>query len=32
GYTGSAIALMQRIKQQFDPENILNPHRFVGGI
>lgn len=32
GYTGSAIALMQRIKQQFDPQNILNPHRFVGGI
>ncbi|MEG4395368.1 FAD-binding oxidoreductase [Microcoleus sp. BROC3] len=32
GYTGSAIALMQRIKQQFDPENLLSPHRFISGI
>jgi glycolate oxidase FAD binding subunit len=32
GYTGSAIDVMRRIKQQFDPENILNPHRFVEGI
>lgn len=32
GYTGSAIDLMRRIKQQFDQENILNPHRFLNGI
>src|SRR6476469_6615612 len=32
GYTGSAIDLMRRIKQQFDPENILSPHRFISGI
>lgn len=32
GYTGNALDLMRRIKQQFDPENILSPHRFVGGI
>ncbi|MBF2066392.1 MAG: FAD-binding oxidoreductase [Calothrix sp. C42_A2020_038] len=29
GYTGNALSLMQRIKQQFDPENILNPGRFI---
>ena len=32
GYTGNAIDLMRRIKQQFDPENILSPHRFISGI
>jgi glycolate oxidase FAD binding subunit len=32
GYTGSAIDLMRRIKQQFDPQNILSPNRFVDGI
>lgn len=29
GYTGSAIDLMRRIKQQFDPENILSCDRFI---
>ncbi len=29
GYTGSAIDLMRRIKQEFDPENILNRDRFL---
>ncbi|WP_293125159.1 FAD-binding oxidoreductase [Microcoleus sp. bin38.metabat.b11b12b14.051] len=29
GYTGSAIDLMRRIKQEFDPENILNPNRSI---
>ena len=32
GYNGKALELMRRIKQQFDPENILSPNRFVGGI
>ena len=32
GYTGNALVLMGRIKEQFDPENILSPGRFVGGI
>ncbi|AFY46663.1 FAD/FMN-dependent dehydrogenase [Nostoc sp. PCC 7524] len=32
GYTGNALSLMRRIKEQFDSKNILNPGRFVGGI
>ncbi len=32
GYTGNALELMQKLKYQFDPENLLNPQRFVGGI
>ncbi len=32
GYTGNALEIMRRIKQQFDPENLLSPGRFVGGI
>ena len=32
GYTGSAIDVMRRIKQQFDPDNTLNPNRFISGI
>lgn len=32
GYHGSALPLMQKIKQQFDPNNLLSPGRFVGKI
>ncbi|KAM3100646.1 FAD-binding oxidoreductase [Phormidesmis sp. 146-12] len=32
GYSGSAIEVMKKIKQQFDPSARLSPHRFVGGI
>ncbi|WP_066426930.1 FAD-binding oxidoreductase [Anabaena sp. 4-3] len=32
GYTGNALTLMRRLKQQFDSKNILSPGRFVGGI
>ncbi len=32
GYAGNTLASMQKLKQQFDPYNILNPDRFVGGI
>lgn len=32
GYPGNALASMKQLKQQFDPHNILNPDRFVGGI
>ena len=28
----NALGLMREIKQRFDPERILNPGRFVGGI
>jgi glycolate oxidase FAD binding subunit len=32
GYPGNALPLMKRVKQHFDPEHLLSPHRFVGGI
>lgn len=32
GYPGNALSVMQRIKQQFDPNSLLNPARFVGDI
>jgi glycolate oxidase FAD binding subunit len=31
GYTGNALEMMRKIKQNFDPKNILSPDRFVGG-
>ncbi len=32
GYTGNSLEIMTKIKQQFDPENILNPGCFIGKI
>jgi glycolate oxidase FAD binding subunit len=32
GYRGNALNIMRGIKQQFDPKNLLSPHRFVAGI
>ena len=32
GYNQNGLEIMRRIKQQFDPQNILNPHSFVGRI
>ncbi|MBD2460483.1 FAD-binding oxidoreductase [Oscillatoria sp. FACHB-1407] len=32
GYTGNALSLMQQLKCQFDPHQLLNPQRFVSGI
>ncbi|MEP0871012.1 FAD-binding oxidoreductase [Trichocoleus desertorum AS-A10] len=32
GYAGNGLDLMRRLKHQFDPKNLLSPHRFVGGI
>lgn len=32
GPVGDTLPLMRRIKEQFDPEGIMNPGRFVGGL
>ncbi|MBW4484821.1 MAG: FAD-binding oxidoreductase [Tildeniella torsiva UHER 1998/13D] len=32
GYSGNALSVMKAIKAQFDPNHILSPGRFVGGI
>lgn len=32
GPAPSGMAIMRRIKQQFDPNNVLNPGRFIGGL
>ncbi|MGQ4646048.1 FAD-binding protein [Lyngbya aestuarii] len=32
GYAGNTLDMMRRIKQQFDPKNLLSPCRFVEGI
>ncbi|MGC1620819.1 MAG: FAD-binding oxidoreductase [Candidatus Acidiferrum sp.] len=32
GQPGDALPLMRAVKTQFDPNNTLNPGRFVGGI
>lgn len=32
GERGAALAMMQAIKQQFDPQRLFSPGRFIGGI
>ncbi|MDT9189981.1 MAG: FAD-binding oxidoreductase [Limnospira sp. PMC 894.15] len=32
GYRGNALDLMAKIKQQFDPQNLLNHQRFLAGL
>ena len=32
GYSGNALPVMQKLKQQFDAKNILNPNRFLSNI
>jgi glycolate oxidase FAD binding subunit len=32
GYSGNAIAMMQSIKHEFDPDHRLSPGRFIGKI
>jgi glycolate oxidase FAD binding subunit len=32
GHVGNSLPLMKRLKETFDPNGILNPGRFVGGI
>jgi glycolate oxidase FAD binding subunit len=32
GPVGDALPLMQRVKAQFDPDGMMSPGRFVGGI
>ena len=32
GYQGNALDTMNKLKNQFDPQNILNPGRFIGNI
>jgi glycolate oxidase FAD binding subunit len=32
GYQGNALAMMEKIKQKFDPNQIFSPQRFVGNL
>lgn len=32
GYSGNALEWMQKLKHQFDPQNLLSPHRFIRNI
>lgn len=31
-YAGESLEVMKRLKAQYDPNSILNPNRFIGGI
>jgi glycolate oxidase FAD binding subunit len=32
GYSGNALSAMRKLKEQFDPQGVLNTGRFAGGI
>ena len=32
GYTGNALKVMSDIKEKFDPDRMLSPGRFIGGL
>ncbi|NJL89747.1 MAG: FAD-binding oxidoreductase [Coleofasciculaceae cyanobacterium SM2_1_6] len=32
GYHGNALEIMEKLKQQFDPQAVLSPQRFVGNL
>ena len=32
GHVGAAFPLMKKLKETLDPQELLNPGRFVGGI
>jgi glycolate oxidase FAD binding subunit len=32
GPTPSSFALLQALKHRFDPEGVLSPGRFIGGL
>ncbi|MEO0949294.1 MAG: FAD-linked oxidase C-terminal domain-containing protein, partial [Cyanobacteria bacterium J06641_5] len=32
GYVGNATEMMRRLKKQFDPQNLVSPGCFVGGL
>lgn len=32
GPVGSGMTIMERLKQQFDPDRLLSPGRFAGGL
>ncbi len=32
GYAGNALTIQRRLKQQFDPQHLLSPQRFINGL
>ncbi len=32
GYAGNALTIQRRLKQQFDPQHLLSPQRFISGL